>query len=99
MSESTSHRRVKSKASGETEVEISRNRRIDSMSKKRATEVERSGSSMLLRKAASRLRASRKKQKILVVPNNDIIKAVDAMKNARVKGTVKNLSGTNRRTV
>jgi len=42
---------------------------------------------------------SRANQRVLPVPNSDIPKAVEAMKKVGVGGTVKNLSGTNRRYV
>lgn len=98
MSESTTHKQAKSKAAGQNEKKISFNRRIDSMSNKRATEIERSGSKKLLEKAARRLNASHKPQKVLVVPQPDISKAVQAMKNVGTKGTVRNIAGTKRRT-
>lgn len=102
MSESTSHKRAKNKAagrSGETEVPISKNRRLDAATKKRATEIERSGTSSGLKKAAERLKDSGKNQKVLQVPQKDMKKAVEAMKKAGTKGTVKNMSGTKRRSV
>ena len=99
MAESKSHKRAKSQAAGRNEVGISRNRRIDSMSRKRATEVERSGSTLLLEKAARRLKATHKPQKVLTVPNQDIAKGVAAMRSNKVKGTVRNMSGTKRRYV
>lgn len=102
MAESSSHKRAKSKAagkSGKTEVKISGNRRLDAVSKKRATEVERSGTNEGLNKAALRLKASRKSQKVLQVPNKDMPKAVEAMRKQKVGGTVKNMAGTKRRSV
>ena len=102
MSESTSHKRAKSKAagkSGQTEKKLPGGRRLDAATKKRATEIERSGSKSGLEKAAKRLKASRKPQKVLSVPQKDMAKARAAMKNAGVKGTVKNLSGTRRSSV
>lgn len=59
MAETRSHKRAKDKAAGKTEVRIKGKRRIDSMSLKRATEVERSGSLANLKKAAMRLKANR----------------------------------------
>jgi len=99
MAETTSHKKAKSKAagkSGKTEVPISRGKRVDAMTKKRATEVERSGSSASLDKAAGRLKSSGKPQKILQVPQKDMSKAVKAMKKVGVGGTVKNMGGTKR---
>lgn len=99
--ESKAHKRAKAKASGRSgkkEVPLSRSRRLDALSKgrKRATEVERSGSKPLLEKAAGRLKASGAKQKVLQVPNKDMSKAVAAMRVKRVKGTIKNMSETKR---
>lgn len=99
MSETKSHKKAKAKSAGKSEVSISRNKRIDSLSRKRATEIERSGNPKLLEKAAVRLKIARKPQKVLIVPNSDITKAVEAMKRVKVHGTVKNISGTKRRSV
>jgi len=49
MSESSSYKRAKGKVAGKSckkEVPISRNRRLDAATSKRATEVERSGNSL-----------------------------------------------------
>ena len=102
MSETPSHKRAKSKAagkSGKTEAPLKGNRRLDAASRRKATEIERSGTMDGLEKAARRLKASRKPQKVLQVPQKDIPKAVKAMKNVGVSGTVKNMSGTKRRSV
>ncbi len=102
MPESPSHKRAKSKAAGKTgktEVPLTRGRRLDAQSGNKAIEVERSGSPQGLTKAAQRLKASGKPQKVLQVPQQDIPKAVKAMQKVRVKGTVKNISGTKRRSV
>ena len=94
MSESQSHKRAKAKAPGKTEVPISRNRRLDSATKKTATEIERN--SQNLGKAVDRLKDSRRSRKILQVPQKDMSNATKAMRNKGVGGTVKNLSGTKR---
>ena len=102
MSESQSHKRAKSKAagkSGRTEVPLKGNRRLDAATKKRATEVERSGTTAGLTKAAKRLKDSRRSQKVLQVPQKDMSKAARAMKKAGVKGSVKNMTGTKRRSI
>ena len=105
MSKSQSHKRAQSKAAGKkgnTEVKLERSsKRLDAITKsgKKATEVERSGSTVGLKKAAQRLRMRRSKQKVLQVPQKDIPKAVQVMKDGGVKGTVKNMSGTKRRSV
>ena len=99
MAETESHRRAKRKAPGKTEVKIKGGRRLDSASKHRATEIERSGDPRKLGKAVDRLRDSRKPQKVLQVPQKDMGKASDAMRQKAVGGTVKNMSGTKRRSI
>ena len=102
MAESQSHKRAKSKAagkSGKMETLLKGNRRLDARTKIKATEIERSGSKVRLEKAAQRLRDSGKRQKVLQVPQKDMPKAVEAMKAKGVKGTVKNMVGTKRKSV
>ncbi len=102
MAKSQSHKRAQAKAAGKTgrtEAPLSGNRRLDAKSKKTATEVERSGSPTLLRKAANRLKDSGLSQKVLVVPQPDMAEAAKAMNDVNVKGTVKNMGGTKRRSV
>lgn len=102
MAESQSHRRAKSKAAGrkgKTEISLKGNRRLDAQTTRKATEVERSGNQMSLENAAKRLKTSRKPQKVLQVPEKDMSKATKAMKTIGVGGTVKNMSGTKRRSV
>jgi len=102
MSETNSHKRAKSKAaggSGNTEVRVKGNMKIDAVRKKTATEIERSGTDGGLTKAARRLKISGKPQKVLQVPHKDMAKAVKAMKKIGVGGTVKNMGGTKRRSV
>ena len=103
MAESKAHKAAKTKAagtSGRTEVPLRGNRKLDALSKSgRATEVETSGSSAGLSKAAGRLKASGAKQRVLQVPQKDMQSAVQAMKDAGVTGTVKNMRGTKRRRV
>ena len=102
MGESSSHKRAKSKAagkSGKTEVPLPRKRRLDAETDKKATEVERSGTSKGLKKAARRLRDSGKPQKVVQVPEKDMPKAVELMRDIGVGGTVKNMGGTKSRSV
>jgi hypothetical protein len=102
MPEKASHKRAKSKAagkSGRTEVPIKGGRRVDAMSKRKATEIERGGTTSSLEKAAQRLKDSRKPQKVLKVPQKDMQKAADAMRKVGVGGTVKNMGGTKKRSV
>ena len=99
MAESNSHKRAKRKAAGRNEVRLPSGRWLDSRSPRRATEVERSGDSRLLERAASRLKESRASQKVLQVPQKDMARAAAAMRKKRVSGTVKNVGGTKRRSV
>jgi hypothetical protein len=102
MPESQSHKRAKSKAagkSGQTEKQISHNRRLDAATANKAIEVERSGSMKGLEKAARRLKASKKPQRVLQVPQKDMDMAAQAMRNLKMGGTVKNMGGTKSRSV
>ena len=102
MAESQAHKTAKSKAagkSGKTETPLKGNRRLDAQTEKRATEVERSGQQARLEEAAQRLKDSEKPQRVLQVPQKDIPKAVKAMKTKKVKGTVKNMGSTKRKSV
>ena len=64
-----------------------------------ATEIVRGSNPRPLKAAASRLKASGAPRKILQVSQNLFAKAVEVMKATRVKGTVRNIGGTTRRTV
>jgi hypothetical protein len=97
MTESVSHIKAKAKAPGQTEVSISRGRRLDSATKITATEVERNEQN--LEKAVARLRDSRRPRKVLVVPQRLMKQASAAMRKKNVGGTVKNLSSTKRRSI
>ena len=102
MAESQSHKRAKAKAagkSGTTEKPLPGNRRLDAATKIRATEIERSGTTEGLKKAAQRLKSSRKPQKVLQVPQKDMDAAAQAMKKVGIGGTVKNMAGTKSRSV
>lgn len=102
MGETPSHRSAKSKAaggSGQTEVRLPSGKRLDARSPARATEVERSGTTTGLEKAARRLKESGARQKVLQVPQSDMGAAAEAMKKIGVSGTVKNMGGTKRRSV
>lgn len=102
MGETQSHKRAKAKAAGregKTEVPLKRGRRLDAARKKTATEVERSGSDAALKRAAQRLKASRKKQKVLQVPQKDMPKAAKAMRDVGAGGSVKNMTGSKRQSV
>ena len=72
MSESQSHKRAKASAPGKTEVPISRNRYLDSATKKTATEIERNPQN--ISKAVGRLKDSGRTRRVLQVPQNLINK-------------------------
>jgi len=103
MAETTSHERAKNSAAGangKTKVPLSGNRRLDALSTSgRATEVERSGSTSGLEAAAKRLRDAPAKQRVLQVPQQDMTAATEAMRRIGVHRTVKNMSGTKRRSI
>ena len=104
MAETASHKRAKAKAagkSGKTEKKLPGGRRLDAITKGggTATEVERSGTTQGLNKAAQRLKKSGAKRKVLQVPQKDMDNAVAAMKKTGIGGTVKNMGSTNKRSV
>ena len=94
MPETQSHKRAKANAPGKTEFSIKGGRKLDSATSKTATEVERNRQN--LDKAASRLKASGRPQRILQVPQPLMKDAAKAMRNKGVSGSVKNISGTRR---
>ena len=104
LSEKPSHRRAKNKAAGpggQTEVPLPGGKRLDARTEGggRATEVERSGTPQRLAAAARRLKSSGAPQKVLQVPQKDMDAAAQAMRKAGIGGTVKNMGGTQRRSV
>lgn len=97
MAEKPTHKRVKTREAGKTgrtEVTVRGGGRLDAATQRRAIEVETSGSPARLRHATQKLKASGRPQHVLVVPERDMPKAREAMRRARVSGTVRNLSGT-----
>jgi hypothetical protein len=104
MTKSESHKRAQRKAAGgggTTEAPLPKRRRLNALSQggERATEVERSGDPQALEEAARRLKDSGAAQKVLQVPDSDMSAATAAMRNLGVSGTIKNMSGTKRRSV
>ncbi len=102
MSESRSHKAAKARAAGKkgkTEVRLRSGRRLDAKVGHKATEIERSGDSRKLERAAQRLKESHARERVLQVPNQDMSKATAAMRKKGVSGSVKNMSGTKRRSV
>lgn len=106
MSKSESHRQVQNKAAGRhgrQEVRQRGNTRLDARNARgTATEVEGSGDPERLRKAGRRLDKARKSGAsgtVLQVPQKDMKKAQEAMRKEGVKGSVKNMKGSQRRSV
>ena len=103
MAETPIHKQVKNRAAGrhgQTEVPLPRGKRLDALSANgTATEVERNESPKALDKAVRRLAAAPAKRHVLQVPQPNMPAAVDAMRRGKLHGTIKNLSGTKRRTV
>jgi hypothetical protein len=99
MPESESHKKAKRQAPGTPEVPIKGGQRLDSRSPQTATEIERNPGEQSLEKAARRLKNSGAPRKVLVVPQANMDKAAEAMRKVGTSGTVKNLSGTKRRSV
>lgn len=98
---SDAHKNAQSKAAGPggfTEYQLKNGGRLDALStnKKRATEVERCGN---FTEAAKRLKSSGANQKTMQVPQKDMARAAEAMKKAGIKGSIKNMSGTKRKSV
>ncbi len=96
MPESQSHKRAKAKAPGKTEVKV-KGGRLDSATPKTATQVERNKSN--LPNSVKRLKSSGRPQKVLQVPQPIMGDAAKEMRRQKVKGTVKNMGGTKRRSV
>ncbi len=65
----------------------------------RAEEIDRSGSTRHLERAAKRLKHVNAVDRVLYVPQWDMVKAEMAMRKAGVTGAVSNLCGTRRKLV
>jgi hypothetical protein len=77
-----------------------RRRRLKARSSgRRAQEVDRSSSLAHLERAAKRLKVTRAAERILIVPQWNMDKAVEAMRRAGVTGVVTNLCGTRKQRV
>lgn len=97
VAEKRAHKEAKRREagkSGKVEVPLRSGKRLDAVTQRRAIEVERSGSPTRLTHAAQKLKASGGRQHVLVVPQQHMAKAREAMRKAGVAGTVKNLAGT-----
>lgn len=96
------HRRAQKKAAGrkgQVEKALKSGKRVDAITRVKAIEIERGQTRTSLVKAAERLKESRRRQKILVVPDSKMADARQAMRRVGIGGTVKNLSGTRRSSV
>ncbi len=94
MPKSEAHKRAKAKAAGKAgkqKVPPRGGKKLDAARKDTAIEVVRSGR---LKAAARRLKISGKARKVLLVPLKDMAKAREALRNAGIGGTVKNMSGS-----
>lgn len=83
------------------EPDLARRRRFAEREReeRRAEEIDRSGSSRHLERAAKRLKHVNAVDRILYVPQWDMAKAELAMRKAGVTGAVSNLCGTRRKIV
>jgi hypothetical protein len=97
MPETPSHKRAKHKAPGKTEVRVRGGGRVDSATSKTATQVERNQAN--LSNSVAKLKASGRPHRVLQVPQHLMNNAMAEMRRQDVSGTVKNMSGTKRRSV
>lgn len=97
MPESPSHKRAKAKAPGKTEVRVRGGGRVDAATSKTATQVERNPSN--LQNSVAKLKASGRPRRVLQVPQHLMNDASEEMRKQNVSGTVKNMSGTKRRSI
>ena len=89
------HRRLQRKAAGRRgQVEVRVDGILDVRTPSKAMEIERTGRTERIEKALGRLAKSRKRRKILRVPNGDLAKACRIARQRKAKATVSNLSGT-----
>ena len=79
------------------EVPLPSGRRLDEVPRKdTAVEIERSGNPQRIKLAIERLRESRKRRKVLRVPDPDRKKAAKIMRQEALSGSVTNLSKAKR---
>jgi len=82
------------------EAPRARRRRLKSRSgERKVQEVDRSASLAHLERAAKRLKMVHASERVLVVPQWNMEKAIEAMKRAGVSGVVQNLCGTKKQRV
>jgi len=97
MAESLLHKKTKKEAAGktgETETIISDNRRLDGSTKIKAIEVELSGRASRIKHSLIKLVDSRKKQRVLIVPKEDLALARKMMRENCISGTLKDVEKT-----
>jgi hypothetical protein len=99
MSESWTHLQAKLRSAGRggfVEVPLSRNRRLDALSRDGnwATEVELSGNFSRLMRAAWRLKDAPAQQKVLKVHEDQMEMAAAALRRVEVSAWVRNIDGS-----
>lgn len=102
MPESESHKRLKRKAAGkkgQTEKKISGEKRLDAQKRRKAIEIERSGTKQGISNALDRLKTQVASRKELDVPQRDLDKAKEIARKKNMNVTIQNLSKTRRRFV
>ena len=89
------HRKHQRRAAGRHgKIEVPINGFLDVRTRKKATEIERTGKSERIERALQRLAKVKKPHKILKVPNKDVSKACRIARKRRQKVTISNLSST-----
>lgn len=101
MPESKRHKDLKRQEArtGRTEVTLRSGLRVDAMTRRRAVEIERSESSRSFEKAIRRLQSTRKTQRILRVPDQNLDMAADVARDMGADVTITNFSKTRRRNI
>ena len=97
MAETKAHIRAKKAAAGKNgqiEVPLPNGQRLDALRGDTAFEIERHAHPDRLKLAINRLKLSKAKNIVLQVPQKNFEKAITAMKKAKVTGTVRNMSGS-----
>ena len=97
MGESQAHIRAKKAAAGkhgQIEVPLPGGQRLDALCGDTAYEIERHAHPDRINLALTRLRKSKAKKVVLQVPQKNLKKAVEAMTKAKMTGTVRNMTGT-----
>ncbi|MCX7615952.1 MAG: hypothetical protein N2Z68_00950 [Patescibacteria group bacterium] len=96
------HRQIQkqiARKKGKIEVPLTHKRRLDVLRKKKAIEIERSGSPERIVKALNRLKSKKTLSKELRVPQWDLDKAKEIGKKKKMRVVIKNISGTKKRVI